>query len=74
MDDWWAIDEEILTSLAGNPGLTAAELGQKLGISEAAAASVLALLAAEGRVRIRVVEPTSPARTASRSPRRPPAA
>ena len=55
-DDWWSIDDEILACLAVSPYLTPAELGGKLGLSEPATSSLLALLAAEGKVRLRVVE------------------
>jgi hypothetical protein len=39
--------------------VTAAEIGHKLGVSEDAAASLLALLASEGKVRIVAVAPRS---------------
>ena len=55
-DDWWSIDDEILACLAVNPYLSPAELAGKLGLSEPAASSLLALLAAEGKIRLRVVE------------------
>ena len=55
-EDWWAVDGEILTHLAANPALTPQELGDKLGLSEAAIASLLALLAAEGKVAIRFAQ------------------
>src|SRR2546426_192144 len=45
MDDWWSVDDEILACLAVNPYLTPAELGHKLGMSEPATSSLLALLA-----------------------------
>ena len=48
---WTEIDEAVLRCLAdGVAG--PAEIGEQLGISEAAAVSVLAMLAAEGKVRI----------------------
>jgi len=60
MDDWWSVDDEILACLAVNPYLTPAELGGKLGLSEPATSSLLALLAAEGKVRLRIVERADP--------------
>jgi hypothetical protein len=48
---WNEIDDEVLQCLAA--GVVApADIGKQLGMSEAAAASVLAMLAAEGKVRI----------------------
>ena len=48
---WLEIDEAVMKCLAR--GETApAEIGEELGMSEAAAASILAMLAAEGKVRI----------------------
>lgn len=48
---WTEIDEAVMQCLAA--GMAApAEIGEQLGMSEAAAASVLAMLAAEGKVRI----------------------
>ena len=55
--NWWHdLDDEIIRSVDARGILSAAELGQKLGVSERAAASFLAMLALDGRVRIRVVE------------------
>ena len=52
MDDLWSeIDDVVLQCLAA--GVAApAEIGQRLGMSEAAAGSILAMLAAEGKVTI----------------------
>jgi hypothetical protein len=56
MEDWWdAIDGEILTALESGP-MTAAALGLRLGMSECAAASLLATLAEQGKIRISLVE------------------
>ena len=56
MTEWWtALDDAIVACLeagARNP----AEIGLRLGMSEAAASSVLSLLAREGRIRIALVE------------------
>ncbi len=53
---WWELDEEILGVLQHSRPATPAEIGEQLGISERATASCLAMLAAEGRVRICLVE------------------
>ncbi len=50
-DIWREIDDAVLQYLATGDA-TPAEIGQRLGMSEAAAASIVAMLAAEGRVRI----------------------
>jgi hypothetical protein len=54
-DVWWAVDAELLTALAGG-AKSPEELGAMLGMSEHSVASLLSLLAQEGRVRIRLVE------------------
>jgi|RhiMetdeSRZDD1v2_1073273.scaffolds.fasta_scaffold1396556_2 hypothetical protein len=56
VDDYWAdLNRDILSCLAMGP-ISPGEIGRRLGISEGAAASCLSLLAAEGRVRICLVE------------------
>jgi hypothetical protein len=61
VEDYWAdLNREILGCLAMGP-TSPREIGRRLGISESAAASCLSLLAAEGRVRICLVEKGSPA-------------
>ena len=53
MDGWWdEIEHEIEHCLRGQPDCTLAELGQKLGMSESATASLICVLAADGKVRI----------------------
>ena len=48
---WSEIDEAVMQCLAA--GVAApAEIGERLGMSEAAASSILAMLAAEGKVTI----------------------
>ncbi len=60
MDGWWdEIDQQIRAGLERAGGRTAAELGHRLGLSEHAVTSLLALLASEGKVRISRVEPAS---------------
>ena len=61
VDDYWAdLNRDILECLATGP-ISPGEIGRRLGISEGAAASCLSLLAAEGRVRICLVEKGSSA-------------
>ena len=48
---WREIDEAVLQRLAVGDA-TPAEIGQHLGISEAGASSILAMLVTEGKVRI----------------------
>jgi hypothetical protein len=56
VDDFWAdLNRDILNCLAMGP-VSPGEIGRRLGISEGAATSCLSLLAAEGRVRICLVE------------------
>jgi predicted transcriptional regulator len=56
VDDFWGeLNRDILDCLAMGP-VSPGEIGRRLGISEGAAASCLSLLAAEGRVRICLVE------------------
>ncbi len=50
-DLWTEIDDAVLKCLAIGEA-TPAEIGRRLGISEAAVVSVVAMLAAEGRVRV----------------------
>jgi DNA-binding Lrp family transcriptional regulator len=50
--EWWAIDREILDCLAGHGAMAPTEIARQLGLSESEAASLLAMLAREGKVRI----------------------
>ena len=57
MDDWWGdLDNALLDCLAESGGLSAAEAGRRLGISEDAVASLAAMLVREGRLRIARIE------------------
>ncbi len=58
MEDWWALDSEILACLAGRGPMAPAEIGAKLGVSEASLSSLLAMLVQEGRIRICLVDVT----------------
>ena len=48
---WREIDDAVLECLAIGEA-TPADIGRRLGLSEAAVVSVVAMLAAEGRVRV----------------------
>jgi biotin operon repressor len=54
-EEWWDIDAEVLSALAGG-AKSPEELGAALGMSEHAVTSLVAMLAQQGRVRIRLVE------------------
>lgn len=66
MSEWWDIDDEILGLLDGGRPLTPTDVAGTLGMSEAAATSLLARLALEGKVRILGV--AMPARAAMPAP------
>jgi hypothetical protein len=74
MDQWWSdLDEAVLGCFTQGRPLAPAEIGRKLGISEAGVASLLAMLAREGKVRITLVElcdAAKPERLGSGGPRR----
>lgn len=56
MDGWWSeIEDEILNWLRQHGELTPSELGRHMRISEGATASLLAMMASEGKVSIRSV-------------------
>lgn len=55
--DWWGTtDGEILACLRERGPVSVSEICEELGFSEGAATAFLAMLAREGRVRIRQVE------------------
>lgn len=55
--DWWsATDGEILDCLKDHGAVSLGEVCEKLGLSEGTATAFLAMLAREGKVRIRQVE------------------
>jgi len=57
VDEWWSeLDDAVLACLREPGGMSPGEIGRRLSISEAAAVSVLGMLAREGRVRIARVE------------------
>jgi biotin operon repressor len=53
---WDLLDAEVLDCLACGRPLSPEEIGDKLGMSAAAAASLVTMLARDGRVRITAVE------------------
>jgi len=57
VEEWWSeLDDAVLACLREPGGMSPGEIGRRLGMSEGAAASVLVMLAREGRVRIARVE------------------
>lgn len=57
MDGWWTeIEHEILQSIRCKGAAEPGEIARELGIGERAAVSLLAMLAAEGKIRICRVE------------------
>jgi predicted ArsR family transcriptional regulator len=57
MDGWWTeIDDQVRACLERHGALAPAEIARQLGLSEGAVASVLTLLAQEGKLRISRVE------------------
>jgi hypothetical protein len=58
-DEWWRLlDGEVLDCLACGRPLSPEEVGDKLGMSADATASLLTMLVLDGRVRITAVELT----------------
>ncbi|MGH7391295.1 MAG: AsnC family protein [Candidatus Rokuibacteriota bacterium] len=56
-DAWWdELDAAVMACLETNGAMAPHEVGRHLGLSEAAAVSLLCLLAFEGKVRICLVE------------------
>jgi hypothetical protein len=54
---WWDdLDTAVLSCLKANGAMTPQEVGRHIGISESTAASLLCLLALDGKVRICLVE------------------
>jgi DNA-binding Lrp family transcriptional regulator len=56
-DDWWAdVERDVLACLDGGGTTSMANIARRLEISEDAAASLVAILAREGKRRISAVE------------------
>lgn len=57
MDGWWnEIDDQVRHCLERHGAMAPGEIARQLGLSEGAVASVLSLLAQEGKLRIARVE------------------
>ena len=52
---WWDVDADVLTALADG-AKSPEQIGEALGIPAPAAASLVAMLAQQGKVKIRLVE------------------
>jgi len=64
-DGWWGeLDVAVMACLEASGAMAPQEVGRRLGLSESAAASLLCLLALEGKVRICLVEHGTAARSA----------
>ena len=54
---WWTdVEYDVLSVLRENGAMAPGDLASRIGVSEAAATSLLSMLACEGKVRIRLVE------------------
>ena len=61
MADWWSeLEHELLTCVEEIGLATPAEVGRRLGFSETSAASLLAILVREGKVRMCLVQSAAP--------------
>jgi hypothetical protein len=59
-DGWWTeFEEDVLGCFDGGQAVPPADIAARLGVSEEAAISLLAMLAREGRVKIRLVSRVS---------------
>ncbi len=64
-DEWWGeLDDAVIACLQAHGAMAPEDLGRRLGLSEPAAASLLCMLALEGKVRICLVEQRAAARPA----------
>jgi hypothetical protein len=60
MDDWWKdVEDDVLRCFDGRGALPPAEIAARLGVSEASATSLLAIMAQEGKVTICLVSSSS---------------
>ena len=61
MDGWWSeIDRDVRAILEGSGPMSPRDIARQLRLSEGAVASVLAMLAQEGKLRIKQVEEWPP--------------
>jgi len=52
-NEWWSdVENDVLRCLEGRDTVPPVEIAKKLGMSEAAATSLLSIMASEGKVRI----------------------
>jgi hypothetical protein len=74
MTDWWSeLEHELLTCVEEIGLATPAEVGRRLGFSETSAASLLAILVREGKVRMCLVQSAAQGRSRARpAPTSPP--
>ena len=69
MNDWWAeLEHELLTCVEEIGLATPAEVGRRLGFSETSAASLLAILVREGKVRMCLVQSAASATLSGSAP------
>jgi len=55
MDDWWTdLDNEIVTYVNSHGAVASTDVARELGISEAAAVSLLGMLARESKIRLQL--------------------
>jgi DNA-binding Lrp family transcriptional regulator len=67
-DGWWdEMDEEILTILEAGGPMDPVDVARALGMSPAAVCSCLAMLSADGKVRIRSVEAAAPGKLSDKA-------
>jgi len=60
VNDWWSdVEADLLRCLDGRDAVAPADVAARLGVSEDAAVSLLAMLAREGRVKICLVSGAS---------------
>ena len=65
-DDWWGdLDASVLSYLSQRGGASPDEIGRAVGLSSGSAASVVAMLVNEGKVRITRVEAVTRRRAAA---------
>jgi hypothetical protein len=56
MDEWWKdVEDDVLRCFDGRGAIPPAEIAARLGVSEASATSLLAIMAREGKVKICLV-------------------
>ncbi len=57
MENWWSeVENDLLQCLRGNGAMPPDEIARHVGLSEASTVSLLAMMAREGKIHIRLVE------------------